>query len=365
MLARCRRTPTALIGSAFLVIWAHPIALAAGTCVQPADGAGVTLPVTRTIEIDPAAGTLYGSMTRQPHERSFLRPMEVVLSFDDGPMPWVTRSILDTLDRFCTKATFFSVGRMALAYPATVRDVIARGHTLGSHTYTHPFNMPLMKREAAEAEIERGLAAVATAVGGPIAPFFRFPGLGDGKGLLGYLRRRGIATFTVDVVSNDSYIHDKQLLIDRTLAEVKRNRGGIILFHDIKTTTAKALPEILARLKAEGFSVVHLTSKTNAEPLADMMSAVAPKLAKAAGDSRDKHSLVPFYGAIGPEKGAAAGALQATSVPQGTRKATSGGNAITQDGPQKSDHVASHSRAGGWVTKIKRREQTADTKPVP
>ena len=104
-------------------------------------------------------------MTRQAREPSFLKPKEVVLTFDDGPMPWVTKSILDTLDTFCTKATFFSVGRMALAYPATVRDVLARGHTLGTHTYSHPFNMPRMKVDAATSEIERGLAAVATAAG--------------------------------------------------------------------------------------------------------------------------------------------------------------------------------------------------------
>ena len=56
-------------------------------------------------------------MTKRTKETSFLEPKEVVLTFDDGPVPWVTTPILDTLDKFCTKATFFSVGEMALAYP--------------------------------------------------------------------------------------------------------------------------------------------------------------------------------------------------------------------------------------------------------
>ena len=64
-----------------------------------------------------------------------------MLTFDDGPMPWITTSILDTLDQHCTKATFFSVGRMAIAYPETTRAIMLRGHTLGTHTWSHPLNI--------------------------------------------------------------------------------------------------------------------------------------------------------------------------------------------------------------------------------
>ena len=275
-------------------------------CLAPDGG----LSVSRTVEIDATTGPLFGSVSRQLREPTFLKPKEVVLTFDDGPMPWVTKSILDTLDRFCTKATFFAVGRMALAYPSTVRDVIARGHTLGSHTMSHPFHMPQMNFDAATDEIERGFAAVTVAAGAPVAPFFRFTGLADSARLLGYLQARNMATFTVDVVSNDSYIHDPNALADRTLKEVVRHRGGIILFHDIKTTTAKALPDILARLKAQGFSVVHMTSKPGAEALPSLMTVVAPKLATV----RQEKEPMPFYGAIGPEKVQPPRRMELTSV---------------------------------------------------
>lgn len=121
----------------------------AGTCDETGRGIGIS----RTIEIDASTGALFGSVTKQVREASFLKQKEVVLTFDDGPMPWVTKSILDTLDTFCTKATFFSVGRMALAYPATVREIVARGHTLGSHTFSHPYHLPSMKPAAAVAEV--------------------------------------------------------------------------------------------------------------------------------------------------------------------------------------------------------------------
>ena len=282
----------------------------ASTCSQTGRGIGIS----RTIEIDASTGALFGSVTKQAREASFLKHKEVVLTFDDGPMPWVTKSILDTLDTFCTKATFFSVGRMALAYPATVREILARGHTLGSHTFSHPYHLPSMKPDAARAEVERGLAAVATAAGAPIAPFFRFPGLSDSASLLDQLQTRRIATFTVDVVSNDSFISDPQQLVTRILAEVEANGGGIILFHDIKTVTAKALPHILSRLADKGYKVVHLVPSAPAEPLPELMAEYAPRIAKTAPPASKNKVLLPFYGAIGPAKENMLGRLAVTAI---------------------------------------------------
>lgn len=265
-----------IVAAALVTALLSSAAGARADCQDPSGGIGVS----RTVEIDASSGPIFGSFTKQAHEPSFLNPKEVVLTFDDGPMPWVTKSILDTLDTFCTKATFFSVGKMALAYPQMVREELARGHTVGSHTYTHPYNLGRMKAEKAHDEIERGLAAVATAAGQPVAPFFRFTGLSDSAALLGYLQTRGIASFTVDAVSNDSYIADKQKLIDHTLKEIAGAKGGIILFHDIKTATAKALPEILTALKARGYTIVHMQPKSPALPLPVLMAEVTPKMAK-------------------------------------------------------------------------------------
>lgn len=265
-------------------------------CETQADKLGVA----RIVEIDAQGGPIFGSYTKQEREDSFLGAKEVVLTFDDGPMPWITRSILDTLDEACTKATFFSVGRMALAYPEVVKEVAARGHTLGTHTMTHPFNMFRLKPDVAHDQIERGFAAVAAAANTPIAPFFRFPGLADSHELMAYLQSRGIAAFTVDVVSNDSYIGDPKRLTERTMREIERNNGGIVLFHDIKRSTAKALPEILRQLKAGGFSIVHLTSKTPMQPLPQLAAAMSGALAKAASKSGKPATVMPFYGTTGP-----------------------------------------------------------------
>ncbi len=254
------------------------------------------LGLARTVEVNGSGGPVYGDITKAPKEASFLAPKEGVLTFDDGPMPWVTAAILDTLDRHCTKATFFSVGRMAIAYPESVREILLRGHTLGTHTWSHPLNIARLRPDKAKDEIERGFAAVAMAAGRPIAPFFRFPGLSDSSLLIGHLKGRAIATFTVDVVSNDSYISDPQRLARRTIERTEARQGGILLFHDIKAATAKALPTILAELKARGYRVVHMRSVNPVEPVTTYDGELGTMLAKvevAAG----KRKLTPFFGA--------------------------------------------------------------------
>lgn len=264
-------------------------AAAGGECTHPDKALGVS----RVIEIDTSGGPIFGSATRREKEPRFLAENEVVLTFDDGPAPRVTGPILDTLDQFCTKATFFSVGEMALSYPAMTKEVLARGHTVGTHSWSHPNNLTRMDIETAKDQIERGFAAVSLAAATGIAPFFRFPGLNDSDALLTYFQSRGIASFTVDVISNDSFISSPQRITERTLKLAVAHKGGILLFHDIKRATAKALPAILAGLKAEGFKVVHLVAKAPVVPLATLDAELQPVLAKAA--SRD---TPPFHGPI-------------------------------------------------------------------
>lgn len=266
--------PAPSLRSAMAVATAAAIAIAWAT-MPPAAAQGKeacsaqALGVSRIVEVDATDGPVFGAITKRQREDRFLGPKEVVLTFDDGPLPGVTKPILDILDRHCTKATFFSVGKMAVAYPELVREIVQRGHTLGTHTWSHPMSLPRLKGDQGRDQIESGFAAAVMAAGqNAVAPFFRFPGLNDSPALVAHLEQRGIATFTVDVVSNDSYITDPGRLIERTISQAEIENGGIMLFHDIKPQTARALPAILAALKSRGFKVVHLTAKApvNADP---------------------------------------------------------------------------------------------------
>jgi peptidoglycan/xylan/chitin deacetylase (PgdA/CDA1 family) len=295
-ISQLRSSLAAALVTMLAAVLATPVV--AQTCTGPS-----ALGVARIVEIDTAGGPVFGSITRIEKEASFLRRNEVVLTFDDGPMPGVTRPILDVLDRFCVKATFFPVGRMAIAHPDIVKEVAARGHTLGAHTWSHP-KLRLVPTEVALEEVERGFTAVAVAAGRPIAPFFRFPGLGDTEAVVAHLRSRGIATFTVDVVSNDSFIPDAQHLARTAIEGIEARHGGIVLFHDIKPQTVAALPIVLAALKERGYRVVHLRAKQSYQPPVDQIAALRAMLARPHANGGGQSATVE---GLGDDVGAAGG----------------------------------------------------------
>ena len=216
------------------------------------------LGVSRVVQIDTTGGPAFGMAQYKIHD--FLQDKEVILTFDDGPQAKLTDRVLAALKSHCTKATFFSVGKMALGLPEIIRRVHKAGHTVGSHTWSHR-NLSSKKGKAvAIDEIERGISAVKRAVGKPIAPFFRFPFLRDSRESLVYLSKRNIAIFSMDVDSFDFKFRNPKRLADKVLAKIKKKGKGILLLHDIQPVTSKAVPIILDKLAAEGFKIVHMTA---------------------------------------------------------------------------------------------------------
>jgi peptidoglycan/xylan/chitin deacetylase (PgdA/CDA1 family) len=188
-----------------------------------------------------------------------LKHKEVVLTFDDGPVPGRTEAILATLDAYRVKATFLMVGQMADAYPAIARKVVSRGHTIGSHTYRHP-NLRYLAFDAAMAEIRKGEKAVQRATARQ-PDFFRFPYLSDTSALRSAVSRRGTIIMDMDVDSKDYFKVTPASVASRTMEGLRKRGRGIILLHDIHKRTAAVLPALLAQLKAEGYSVVTLRHK--------------------------------------------------------------------------------------------------------
>jgi peptidoglycan/xylan/chitin deacetylase (PgdA/CDA1 family) len=228
--------------------------------------------ISRIVAADSTNGPLYGQVVNVAADKSqnrtlALKDHEIVLTFDDGPLGANTMTVLDTLDRHCMKAIFFSVGRMALANPKLIQEVDRRGHTVGTHTWSHPRAMDLMQPEDIKLEIEKGFAAVSRAVGKPIAPFFRFPGLRDSPEGVTYLASRNISVWSVDIISGDTDPGANAARITKDVLNRIHQRGrGIVLFHDIKKPTAEALDGILTELEKDGYKVVHVVSNTYYQP---------------------------------------------------------------------------------------------------
>ncbi len=221
--------------------------------------------VSRTIVIDPAEHQLLGS--QQYRELLPLRDKEVVLTFDDGPLPPYTNRILDTLASECVKATFFMVGRMVRGYPSIVRRIYNDGHTVANHSQNHPFTFHKMTVEQASAEIEEGFELLRSVLGEKaVSPFFRIPGLLRQPSVEQYLSSRNYMTWSVDFLADDWTRISASEVAARAISRMEAHRKGILLLHDIQPATALAFPEILQELKARGYKIVHVVPATPDRP---------------------------------------------------------------------------------------------------
>src|SRR6202521_1790412 len=213
--------------------------------------------LSRTVEIDTTGAPGFGFEHFKNHD--FLKNGEVVLTFDDGPWPGNTERVLKALADECVKATFFPIGKHATWHPSILKDVAEAGHSIGNHTWSHAdLSKKGMTEEDAKAEIEKGISAVHMAVGGPTAPFFRFPNLKHPPELVTYLGGRNIAVFSTDMDSFDFKARKPEQVINSVMAKLKKHGKGIVLMHDFQHATAEALPELLNQLKANGYKIVHM-----------------------------------------------------------------------------------------------------------
>jgi len=249
------RIVTSTLCSAIMTLMTFVAAAPAAECPRK-DALGTS----RVLAVDAAAYPRVGlksfPQTLQLDDR------EVVLTFDDGPWSGTTPKVLAALAHECVRATFFLIGRSASAHPELVRRLAAQGNTIAHHTFAHR-NLKYMKPEAAIGEIDKGIAAVETALHGkatttPSTPFFRFPYFAMTPATLDALQKRGIAVFGADLWASDwnpmTPAQQLKLLTER----LQIARKGIILLHDPKAQTAAMLPALLRYLRDNRYRVVHL-----------------------------------------------------------------------------------------------------------
>jgi peptidoglycan/xylan/chitin deacetylase (PgdA/CDA1 family) len=260
VLAQAPAAPAAIPAAVTPAPAAAPAALtppasskAAPTCANP-DALGVS----RVVEVDTTGGPGFGFEHFKSHD--FLRPGEVVLTFDDGPWPRNTPEVLAALAAQCTKAVFFPIGKHSMWHPEILKEVAAAGHTIGSHTWSHA---DLSKKSFQEAkdEVEKGISAVHWAVGASTAPFFRFPALRHPPEVVTYLGERNIAIFSTDFDSFDFKMRKPEQVINSVMSKLKKFGKGIVLMHDFQHATADASAELLKQLKAGGYKIVQMKAK--------------------------------------------------------------------------------------------------------
>ena len=181
--------------------------------------------------------------------------VKIALTFDDGPHPKNTEKILDILDKYDVRATFFIVGVNAKNYPDTLKQVSKRGHEIGNHTYSHSIlkdkSKEIVKQElfSTEKEIQR--------VTGKKTSLLRPPcGIYD-KNTVSLAIENGYKVVLWNIDTHD-WAHSS---VENIVSSIEKNvRGGdIILFHDYvsgENNTKEALEIIIPRLKKQGYEFV-------------------------------------------------------------------------------------------------------------
>jgi peptidoglycan/xylan/chitin deacetylase (PgdA/CDA1 family) len=189
------------------------------------------------------------------------------LTYDDGPQPPFTTDILDLLDRYHIKATFFMIGEQMEKYPEIVKQVVARGHVIGNHTYTHPHDIEADTSAQVIRELEQ-CEQVIERMTGKRTHLFRPPrGLVDGT-VLDVAREEGYQTILWTVCADHHDAPTPALMANRVLQHTKP--GAIILAHDGTVCTrikdVEATPLIIEELLRQGYRFVTVPDLLRARP---------------------------------------------------------------------------------------------------
>jgi peptidoglycan/xylan/chitin deacetylase (PgdA/CDA1 family) len=170
----------------------------------------------------------------------------IYLTFDDGPVPEVTPQVLDILDAFGWKATFFCVGENVVKYPDLYQEILARGHRTGNHSYNHIRGFRYATEEYVQ-NVKKASEMIQSKL-------FRPP---HGRIKLAQLKalRKEYDIVMWDVITYD---YDRKRSPERILKTIRRNlrKGSVVVFHDslkAKENVLEVLPKALAFWQSKGY----------------------------------------------------------------------------------------------------------------
>ena len=238
--------------------------------------------LTTTYDKFPSYPTLYHQGAGGEHQ--------VVLTFDDGPDPKWTPKILDVLKQKQAPAVFFLLGQQAESYPGVVRRIVAEGHEIGSHTYTHA-NLSLVSPQRVRIELDATQRLIQT-ITGRSTTLFRPPYEADSRPnelseITPLLIAQSLDYLTVmESIDPEDWERPGAEVIFQRVKQQRRN-GSIVLLHDAggdRSQTVEALPKIIDYLRARGDKLVPLSELigTNRDALNPPLKASDRSLARVA-----------------------------------------------------------------------------------
>lgn len=190
-------------------------------------------------------GLMVGTESREIHVPPDGR--QVCLTFDDGPHPTITPRLLDLLDRYSVKATFFLVGKQVELYPELAAEIVRRGHEVGSHSYSHS-NLRRLPKLYVERELVKSRAVIRRATGRTVT-LFRPPGGHYDLNVRDAVAETGYTTvfWTSNIGNCLDWPPDR--IVEKFMAEL--TLGGIVLLHNGEDGSLEVLGPLLEALARE------------------------------------------------------------------------------------------------------------------
>lgn len=174
----------------------------------------------------------------------------LALTFDDGPSAEHTPAVLHILEEYGATASFFCIGERMECNKELVREIIARGHTIGNHSYTHSPVFSLFNKKKVVEEIMRTNALIKETTGQECR-LFRPPFGVLNPQIAKAATACGMRVIGWNIRSYDTTSRDPEKVVSRVLSKIKP--GSVILLHDNREHAATILRAILAHAKAEGY----------------------------------------------------------------------------------------------------------------
>lgn len=182
---------------------------------------------------------------------------EIYLTFDDGPSRQYTPAILDILKRHGVKATFFVVGSNVATCGDILRRMLSEGHTIGAHCHEHVYSRIYKSPQRFQADLLKCIETIQRTLPGYKVRHYRFPGgsFTVSEGYIRIVKEMGLKIIDWNCVNGDTEIRgaSKEQVIETAISTSKGKRKAVILMHDNKRITAKALDEVIRHFKEKGY----------------------------------------------------------------------------------------------------------------
>ena len=220
-----------------------------------------SLGMTSWGSFDIRLGYFLKAYNNNPHEKS----RKIALTFDDGPHE-MTEKVLDLLQQYNAKATFFCIGTQIEKHPEIVRRILAEDHVLGNHTYSHSKLFGFFSTTKVKDEIRRNDALLAEAVGKKIK-LFRPPFGVTNPNIAKAIAATGHQVIGWNIRSLDTVIESEDQILERIQKRIQP--GGIVLLHDTSLKTVAVLERLLLFLQSEHYEMVSVDALLNLKAYED------------------------------------------------------------------------------------------------